>query len=250
MTDFFEGISQREISIRGEPGKAPMFFRDVNMMLAIFTADRKAAASLLPSAKYRPLSFTPGRVLVGVNCFEYKDTDIGAYNEVAIPVAVRLGRRFTPGMFTVARSAMSEKYDAYIHDLPVSTEIAVAGGIDFLNYPKWLADIRFEEDEQSRSCRVLDPKTGDTRYAFTGKKIRTKTRPRICTFFSYPVMDGKIMKATVRVNMIEWGKKMFKSGFEIEEGTLSNLKPGKLLQYVYAPRCEAVLFDPEEVEPL
>lgn len=250
MTDFFEGISQRDISIRGTPGKAPMFFRDVSMLLAIFTADRKAAAALLPSSRYHTLNISPGRALVGVSCFEYRDTDIGPYNEVAISVAVRMGSRFAPGFFTVAGSALREKYHAFIHDLPVNTEIAVAGGVDFLNYPKWLADIRFEEDQEKRSCRVLDPQSGETRYAFSGKKIRTRTRPLACTFCSYPVIDGKIMRATMRLNQIEWGRKMFKRAFEIEEGTLSDLKPGKLLQYVYAPRCQAILFDPVEIEPL
>ena len=72
MNDLFAGIEQRPISIRGTPARAPLFFRDLAMMMAVVTVERRAAAALLPDLPgYRVLTIAPGRALLGINCFEY-----------------------------------------------------------------------------------------------------------------------------------------------------------------------------------
>ena len=37
----------------------------------------------------------------------------------------------------------------YIHHLPVTTEFARMGGVHFYNYPKFLSEITFEDQDQN-----------------------------------------------------------------------------------------------------
>ena len=254
---FFDGISQREIAIRGQRTYSPAFYRDVHMMLGIFTADLATARALLPSPRLRPLSAVPGKALVGINCFEYKDTDVGPYNEVGISIGVQVDDH-TPGFLAVARSTISQAYHGHVLELPVTTQIALHGGLDFFNYPKFLAEITFEERGSIRSCRVTDPESNALIFEMTGERIATRRRqsgraPDLCTFYSYPVKDGRLMKARFELNQIEKDRRLFGGWFKVTTGdhprarSLADLRPGRLLQYVYAPRCQGILYEPEPI---
>lgn len=252
---FFDSVAQRDISIRGVPAKSPLFFRDVGMMMGLFLANRDAAARLLPSSHLRPLAPIPGRAVVAITCFEYRDTDIGPYNEVGISVGVQVGRLRLPGALAMLRSALTNRFHGYVADLPVNTEVALHGGLDFFNYPKFLADIRFEERGSARSCVVTDRESRDLIYAFHGSRLVT-SRPfapfkerGTTTFFSYPDWSGEIWKATMLVNEIERGMSFRRGGFRVECGShprsqkLAGLSLGHVLAYIYVPRAEAVLFE-------
>jgi len=227
---FFEGVAQKDIFIRGQRAKSPAFYRDVGMMLAIVTVDLKAAQALMPAREYSPVCLWPGRALLGINCFEYRDTDVGPYNEVSLALAVRMGAGNTPGFLSVARSLISDTYHAYILHLPVNTEIALHGGVDIFNYPKYLADIRFDETESERNCRVLDKDSGELIYAFKGKRLpcakrradESARKPNTTTFFSYPLMNGKILRAMFRLNQIEFRTQWFGQGIDIAMGSMKN----------------------------
>ena len=172
---FFSGIAQREIAIRGQRTYSPAFYRDVHMMLGVFTADLAAARALLPSPRLRPLSAVPGKAMLGINCFEYKDTDVGPYNEVGISIGV-LADDHTPGFLAVARSTISKAYHGHVLELPVTTQIALHGGLDFFNYPKFLAEIAFEDRGPFRSCRVTDPDSGALIFELTGERLAARRR--------------------------------------------------------------------------
>ena len=72
---FFDGYMQEPVSIRGVPGKSPMFFRDFHLMGAVFWADARRVKEALPQGRYRAssastvnaLSATPTFALNWVN---------------------------------------------------------------------------------------------------------------------------------------------------------------------------------------
>jgi hypothetical protein len=260
MSGFFGGVTQEDISIRGHPAKSPLFYRDVGMMFAVFTARRETVAALLPSPRLEALSLLPWQGLVAIHCFEYRDCDIGPYNEVSISIGARLRGPLLPGAGQALRSALTRSYGGFVVSLPVSTEVAVHGGVDFFNYPKYLADIRFVDDALGRRCEVRDVGSGALIHGFRGKKVRTRPprapsrgRPGTCTFVSYPVKEGKLWKATVLLNELDRGIGLGPGAFEIEHGgharsrLLADLGAGTLLQYVHVPRAEAILLEPVPV---
>ncbi|MFC2166317.1 acetoacetate decarboxylase family protein, partial [Acidobacteriota bacterium] len=81
----------------------------------------------------------------GIKVYEFRDTDIGPYNEVSISIPIN----FKPASFLPRKSAISmmrrHNFALYVHQLPVTTEEARIGGVYFYNYPKFLADITIED---------------------------------------------------------------------------------------------------------
>lgn len=257
MSNFFNHFEQKELLIRGFKSKTPLFFQDLSMMLGIFTIDYKAAKKYLPSNDFKLISPFPGKALIGINCFEYKNTDIGPYNEVSIAIAVER-KGLKPGFVSIINSSVEQTFHANILQLPVTTDVALHGGLDFFNYPKYLAEIEFSENDKSRTCTVQDQETGELIFSFTGKKIRTTSYSQHKSFSnlnhavynSYPTMDDKLLKAELLVNQIEKGVNWVGNSFSMKIGNheksalLKELNPGMLMQHVYLPKGEAILFEP------
>ncbi|MBI5211171.1 MAG: acetoacetate decarboxylase family protein [Elusimicrobia bacterium] len=251
---FFDGYKQEPVSIRGAPGKSPMFFRDFNMMGATFLADLPRARAALPNGWYRPLSMPLRRALIGVHCMEYKDSDIGPYNEISLSIALKRGWLPFMSLLQAARSLQSQTYHAYIKALPVTTETALHGGIDFFNYPKYLADISFRETAAHRVCTLRDKDSHDVILEFEGRRIATwscapKDENRL-TLYTYPDIGGRPRRAKLLVNRLESGTARLR-GARLRLGShprareFSALRPGPVVEYLYAPRCQGVLFKPE-----
>lgn len=253
MSKFFDPYPQVPFMIRDFESKSPLYFQDVSMMLGIFLADKKAAEKYLPSKDFKLISPFPGKALVGINCFQYKQTDIGPYNEVSISVAVEQNK-LRPGFVSVLKSTFKQNYHANILQLPVTTEVALHGGVDFFNYPKFLANIKVEESNKEISVGVFDKETNELMYRFTGQKIRTSKTTKVneALYNSYPEMNGEMLKADLLVNQIEKGVSWMGNKFTFEIGNhpkselLRELKLSRLMQYTYMPKGEAILFEPEK----
>jgi hypothetical protein len=143
-SSFFEGISQAELSVAGHDVRLPIFYYDGRAVTALFPARLGALKRLMPTRRFVPARLAPGVGVVGVTAFEYTDTDIGPYNELAISVVLH-DPPYLPNLPGLAMTRMLRRSQlhAYVHHLPVTTEIARVGGRAFYNYPKFVADIEF-----------------------------------------------------------------------------------------------------------
>jgi len=252
---FFSPYPQKEVDIRGAAGKSPMFFRDFHMMGGVFTADLDGLRRLLPRGWVgrRPLRLPGRRGLLAIHCMEYRDTDIGPYNEISISVPVKRGWLPALSVLQLARSVGMREYHAFVAELPVTTETALHGGLDFFNYPKYLADITFRETAAHRVATLRDKETLDVIVELEGRKVpapRSK-HPDTMTLYTYPEIDGRAHRVKLLVNQLERGGAYLRRGASLRFGPhpkaerLRELRLGRQVQYLYAPRCEAVLFEPE-----
>lgn len=253
-TDFFRRYQQQDVSIRGVPGKAPMFFRELRMMGAIFAVPRPKALAALPGSAYKPLTLPSGLALAALHCMEYVDSDIGPYNEVSLAIALRRGWLPVPSLLKAANALRSQVFHAYVASLPVTTEVALHGGIDFFNFPKFLADISFRETSSHRICTVRDPVTKDLILEFEGRRLATwSCAPKdqnLLTLYTYPEIGGKTRRARLLIDQRERGSCLLRgaslrAGAHPRSAPFRALELGRPLHYVYAPRCRAVLFEPE-----
>ena len=253
---FFDGYAQEPVSIRGAAGKSPMFFRDLHMMGAAFLADFSRVRAALPARGCPPLRLPLGRGLVAVHCMEYKDSDIGPYNEVSLSIALRRGWLPFVSLVQAARSLRSQVFHAYIKALPVTTETAVHGGVDFFNYPKYLADITFRETATHRVCTLREKESLDLIMEFEGRRLATwkcaaEDENRL-TLYTYPEMGARPHRAKLILNQIERGASYLlgaslRLGPHPRADAFKSLRIGPVAQYVYAPRCQGVLFKPEPI---
>jgi hypothetical protein len=250
---FFDGYAREDVSIRGVPAKSPLFYRSLRMMGATFSADLSKVWAALPH-HLRPLSPAPGRALVAVHCMEYEDTDIAPYNEVALSIGLRRGWLPFTSIPQTLRALASQSFHAYVKALPVTTEVALHGGIDFFNYPKYLADISFRETASHRICTVRDKDSRDLILEFEGRRIETRAcAPRDenrLTLFTYPELGGRPHRAKLLINQIERGAALgrgasLRFGPHPRAADFKELGLGAALHYVYVPRGQAILFKPE-----
>lgn len=259
MNDFFSGIEQKEIAIRQYSGRSPMFFRKFQMMAGVYTADYAACKSYMPSMGFNILQVLPGRCLIGIHCMEYYATDVGPYNEVSISVGIAPNKPLFSAS-SMLKSALTQNFHAYILQLPVTTEVAYFGGVDYFNYPKFIANIEFDARDTHRICKLSEKDTGKLIMKFEGRTIPTKRTAantdgfKTMTLNSYPVMNGKKTHARMHVNTIEKGEAFLGANAKLTIGNtgfsemLKKLDIGKEISYLYAPECESVMYLPKPME--
>jgi hypothetical protein len=250
---FFDGVQQMPIEIAGEPVKFPVFYYDASSMNAIFPARYGELRKLLPNARFVPARLAPGLGAVAVTCLEYRDTDAGAYNEVAISIPLNepAFRANLPGR-ALWKSARRGQLDVFVHHLPVTTDVALRGGVDYYNFPKFLAGIEFEDDSDSRSCRLAEGQ--EHILTLTGRKLPAPGRAEVqnsCHLW----MDGQPQRAELKVNQLEVGTSLRPGAATLELGARHPIAheldrvliSRRSLQYEYVPRFEAILYGPEHL---
>ena len=154
---FFEGVHQTPIELDGKTFKVPLFYYDGEQMTGVFPAKLSHLRKMLPDRRMVPARIAPGVGAITVTCFEYRETDIDPYNELAIGIPLNEPhfRSNFPGRAMLDAISRSQ-FDTWVQHLPVTTELARAGGVEFYNYPKFIAGIDFEQNAKKRSCRLTE----------------------------------------------------------------------------------------------
>lgn len=191
---FFKDTPRKTLDMAGQPIEFPILYYDLRCLTAIFTAGTGRLRKLLPHPNLKPIEMWPGKGMLGITAFEYHDTSIGPYNEIAITIPVK----FPPGFVFPGLAAISmmrkNVFPVHIHHLPVTTEIALKAGIHFWNYPKFLADIAFED--RGGNLEVTLKETGQLILKLTAEKqaARKSGHPQ---FHTHSMKDNVVMHALV-----------------------------------------------------
>lgn len=251
--EFFKGVMQWRYPDpeTGQDFPLPVFYQDNLSMTAIYTASAARVRALLPFAEMRPVELTPGRALVAVTCFEYRQCDIDPYNEVSVSFLITWGERALPGV-TVLQMMARRTFTAFIWQLPVTTEIARRGGVDLFGYPKFIADIVFTREAGRVTCELSEG--GERILTLRGKALRTKP-DKVNRYRTYSVKDGVPLVANVYMNPLAFGQSMLPGAAELSVGKrhpigrqLEELGLGRRpVLYQYAPEMEAILYGPRNL---
>jgi hypothetical protein len=130
------------------------------VLMAAFPVDARAAANLLPSAELHPVRLPGGKGILMVTVINYLSTDIGAYIEYSLAIAVTRGARPSPPLLPLLLQKTLD-FGQYVVDLPVSTEISVKGGKGIWGMPKHQASLDFQvTDATVSSAYEIDGVSG------------------------------------------------------------------------------------------
>lgn len=252
---FFEDVRQIDIEIGGKPGRLPTFYYDCSSMTAAFPARLRGLRELMPDPGYAPARLAPGLGAVVIECLEYRDSDIGSYSELALAVPLSEPGFLTnlPGRALMAAARRGRQH-AFIHELPVTTEVAMRGGVDFFNFPKFLAEIDFSEEPEMRRCLLAEGR--EHILTLSGEHIPSDRSVR-SELFGHLWMDGEPQSARFAKNQLEVGTTWRRGAATLELGSrhpiarelerlLVSRKP---IRYEYCPRFEAILFGPQRMSP-
>lgn len=250
---FFDGVSQADLTAGGQPVKVPVFYYDGTATTAIFPARLSRLRNALPDPRMVPARLAPGVGVVGITCFEYRDTDLGPYNELAISIILSEPHfRSNPPGRALLSALRRRQFDAWVQHLPVTTEISRAAGVEYYNYPKFLASIDFSEEPGRRSCRLSD---GSEHILTLSGRTWPTLRPGKLQFFSHLWMDRQPQSSEFKIKATGMRERLSPSSAKLTLGgshpiareltaMLLSLRP---VYYHYLSRFEGILYGPEHL---
>jgi hypothetical protein len=191
---FFKNVPRRVRDMAGESIEFPILYYYLRMIHAVFNVKIDAIKKLLPHSNFKPIQIYPGAGMLGITAFEYFDTSIGPYNEIAIAIPIRFPPKFTFPVLAAISMMRKKLFSVYIHHLPVTTEIALKGGIFFWNYPKFLGEIGFEDEGQHLEVTLKEK--GEMILKLKARKLPLNRSSRL-TFYTYSIKDKVVMRGLV-----------------------------------------------------
>jgi len=218
-------------------------YYDWSMIAADFEAPVSNVLEILPTEKLKPLQIKTGITRVTLMAMAYRQIDnLTPYNEfgVGIPVA-SLEKDHHPG---------TPIY--FISHLPVTTQQACDGGVIYYGFPKFVAQISFDQEgETTRS--TVNAEGQEIILLEVGSLSTTYQALDFCT---YSVKDDKLLKTLIQVEG-QSGMTENQPGANYILGThpygaeLSGLEMSQnSVRSQYAPKLQSILHLPEEIMSL
>jgi hypothetical protein len=239
---FFDQVDHLEKECRGRTLTLPVFYYDVTAIMAAFLTPLARVRALLPSPRMKPLRATPWHAVTVVACFEYRDSDAGPYNEVAISFPFTLDN--SAPVLTGLLGEIRRGPLAYVYKLPVTTEIAYQFGVDFYNYPKFLASIDFTGEDGWIRCRLAEG--GRHILTLSARRLPVQPAPR-WRFHGITTRANRILRSEVLVNVGAQAMSRNPGNIRLDIGDhalgreLRHLNLGRMVHSQYLPKCQTIL---------
>ena len=183
---------QRTWVFQGRAVTMPVEVRDASSGAVTYLVNATAARRLLPSADLDVVEPFPNQALFSIAMIDYRDNDLGDYNEVSLAFFVRrkgespaLGVPYLGSVVDFFRNSLA----TWIWKLPVDQSFTCEAGAGIWGFPKTVEQIDFEDAGGRRTCRL----TMDGRHVLTLSVPRggTRTLPETrMTTYSY--VDGAL----------------------------------------------------------
>jgi len=171
-------------------------YKDWSFYLIELKANYQVVKKMLAEKHLIPKEIAPGETrLQIIGCEMRRVQNVGSYHEVSIQVSAEPFDE-SPG-------------EKFVHlFLPVTTEAARWGGVDIYGFPKFIANIDFEKDEDQTTCRLtankelilefrMDDKVG-TKKQFIWEFYGNRKHQIIKTTFS---LEGLILEEESKQNV-------------------------------------------------
>ncbi len=205
MSDFFANTRPgMEVVRGGATFDLPiLYFRD-DVFVSFHTADFDRVRALMPSDRLHPVRLPGGRAMVGVAAFNYVDTSIGPYGEVAVVVPTVHGDRpAVPVLSGVLAGLLEARYPGFgnlVLHLPVTRTVARDAGRGEWGYTKFVADMHFANTPEHYECRLAE----GGRHILTLRVVkRGMVSPDRKPLVTYSVRGGELIRTVIpQVGMV------------------------------------------------
>jgi len=195
MTAFFDGAGgARRVTHGCATFELPiLYFRD-DLFLLFFTVSAERARAAMPSENLHPVVLPGGRALLAIGAFNYIDTSIGPYGEVAVVLPAVHGRRPLSGVMPALKEGDYPGFGLVVLHLPVTRQVARDAGRGVWGYTKFVADMDFSITPEHMECGMEE----------AGRHILTLRVPRRGIFrqdhrplVTWSVKEGRLIRTVI-----------------------------------------------------
>lgn len=188
--------------VQGRAVRIPVVVRDAAAMSAMFPVRSALVRGLLPTPRLHPAEVFPGWAICVLAAIEYKDNDLGTYNEVGVNFLVTYGPQAPLPLLGLVTASRAGTLGAYVHRLPVTTSFSRDAGRDIWGFPKTVDTITFTDSGDQRTCRL----DADGTHVLTlgARRGGTRTLAEIPQD-AYAWRDGTLFKTPSRMSADEVG---------------------------------------------
>ena len=132
----------------------PVVVRDASASVATFLVSSRVAQHLVPDA-FEVVELLPGRAPLAIAVIDYRDNDLGDYDEVSLTLFVRpKGAPPTLPWIGAWLDLLRGKLGTYIWKLPVNQEFTCEAGRSIWGFPKTVESIEITRESGSVRCRL------------------------------------------------------------------------------------------------
>ena len=197
MTTFFGNTTQLATVVCGKTNVSlPILYHRDDAFGLYFTADYERVKAVMPSDRLHPVVLPGNRAIMAMGIFNYIDTSIGPYGEVAVALPAVFDKKITAfnGWFPALMESAYPGFGVVVMHLPVTTQDARDAGRREWGYTKFIADMRFTITPEYFECRMHedDRHILDIRVKKRGIYLRNEK-----SFTTFSVKNGNLIKTTI-----------------------------------------------------
>jgi len=144
-----------EYEIQGQTVRLPVVVRDASTATVVYMVDRAAAQRIVPP-EFEVDEAAPGLTQFVILAVDYRDNDLGDYDEVGLVFFVR------------PKGRPEAEVGTYIHHLPVNQSFTQEAGVKIWGFPKTVEQIAFTTTDDTATCSLH----------MDGQHVFTLTTPR------------------------------------------------------------------------
>jgi len=173
---------QERILSDGSRCPLPIRYFDAQLLIATYLVAYDRAAALLQTTGLTAVPQPGGKAIAAFGCFEYRQTDIGPYNEIGLTILAMAPKYPTPALYVV--------------HLPVNTALANRAGREIWGYNKFVATIDIAGKTEHFSMTIHDP-DNVTIARFSGTRGASVSMPPT-DLITFSLLDGQLLRTTIQ----------------------------------------------------
>lgn len=239
--DFFGEIRQQSIRWQDRSIPIPLFYRHIQAGLWAWAVPTHHVLPLLPSSRLHPLRIAPTRCLLFVSALQHLDTDLGPYGELLIGFPCTLD---TPSPQFSATLRHEPPTLMVVHELLVTTDIALRAGSEFLGTRKKIATMQFDDGPDWWVCEASVDGQQVARLGVRKGLLQPVERQH---FQPLSVRGERLLRWDFTIAEHEASRSRHLADTQVSWGPhpigrlMESLEPGPLLECQYTPQMQAVL---------
>lgn len=191
----------------------PCVVRDASSATATWLVSSRVAQRLLPGPELEIAEIFPGRGLLSIACIDYRDNDLGDYNEVSIAFFVRKrGGRKGVRYLGAALDLMLGRLPTHILHLPVNQPFTCEAGQVIWGFPKTLNEIDFDTSGDRARCIWNEHGRNVLKLSLPIGGIREFPEQTLCT---YSYIDGVLHETRFVSSAVDLGVRLGSAEIEL-----------------------------------